>query len=272
MITAFQVPAFLALDRPARADSEAAATGRIGLGDRVGAIDDEPAGREIRAFDEFQHLRVARVGLVDQQDRGVEQFGGIVWRNAGRHADRDPRRTVGQQVREQAGEQFRLMILVIVGRAVIDGIFVETVHHIDRDLGQPRLGVPVGGGIIAVDIAEIALPVDERIAHRETLGEPHHRVIDRLVAVRMVFADHVADNAGALLVALRGIELQQPHRPEQAAMDGFQPVAKIGQRACGDRRQRIDEVPIAERAIERRIDDRVEGVFRVFDVCRHTPA
>ena len=50
---------------------------------------------------------------------------------------------------------------------------------------MPRFGVAHGGGIIAVDIAEIALPVDQRIALGEILREPHQRVIDRLIAVRM---------------------------------------------------------------------------------------
>ena len=68
-----------------------------------------------------------------------------------------------------------------------------------RDLGEARLGVAHGGGVIAVDIAEIALPVDQRIALREILREPHQRVIDRLVAVRMELADHVADHARAFL-------------------------------------------------------------------------
>ena len=118
--------------------------------------------------------------------------------------------------------------------------------------GQPRLGVAHRRGVIAVDIAEIALAVDERVAQREILGEADHRVVDRLVAVRMIFADHVADDAGAFLVAGGRIEPEQPHRPEQAAMDRLQPVAHVGQRAGGDRRQGIDEIALGQRLVERR--------------------
>ena len=71
-----------------------------------------------------------------------------------------------------------------------------------RDLGQARLGVAIGGGVIAVDIAEIALPVDQRVALREILREAHQRVVDRLVAMRVVLADDVADDAGAFLERL----------------------------------------------------------------------
>ena len=63
------------------------------------------------------------------------------------------------------------------------------------DLGQPRLGVAHGRGVIAVDVAEIALAVDQRIAHGEILRQAHHGVIDRRVAMRMVVAHDVADDA-----------------------------------------------------------------------------
>ena len=74
-------------------------------------------------------------------------------------------------------------------------------------LAEARLGVPVGRGGVAVDRAEVALPVDERVAHREVLGEADHRVVDDCVAVRVVLAEHVADDRRALAVARRG------HRP-----------------------------------------------------------
>ena len=149
-------------------------------------------------------------------------------RDAGRHPDRDPRRAVREQVGEQPGEQLGLLILAVIGGAVVDRILVEPVHQVDRDLRQPCLGVAIRRGVIAVDITEIALPVDERIPHRERLGEADHRIVDRLIAMRVVFADDVADDARAFLVPLRRVELQQPHRPEQPAMDGLQPVAHIG--------------------------------------------
>jgi hypothetical protein len=83
----------------------------------------------------------------------------------------------------------------------------------------------------------------------------------------MIFADHVADHARAFLVGAGRIELEQPHRPEQPAMHGFQPVADVGQRARGDRRQRVDEVALAQRGIEGRVDDGEVGGIRL-----HYPA
>ena len=61
--------------------------------------------------------------------------------------------------------------------------------------GEPDLGVALGRGRIAVDRAEIALPVDQRQAHGKFLRHAHQRVVDRLVAVRMVLTHRVADDA-----------------------------------------------------------------------------
>ena len=203
----------------------------------------------------LQERAIVDLGIVDQQHRRIEELAEIVRRDRCRHSDRDPARAVGEQVREQAREYLRLLLLAIVGRTEVDGAFVEPRHQLRRDRGQPRLGVAVGGGIIAIDVAEIALPVDERIPKREILREADHRVVDRLVAVRMIFTDDVADDAGGLLVGAGGIEPEKPHRPQQPAVDGLQPVADVGQRPRRDRRQRIDEVALRQRGVERGFDD-----------------
>ena len=124
-----------------------------------------------------------------------------------------------------------------------------------RDLGQPRLGVAHGGGIIAVDIAEIALPVDQRIALREILRQPHQRVIDRLVAVRMKLADDVADHARAFLERRAGIEPQLLHRVEQPPVHRLEPVARIRQRAVHDGGERIGEIALLQRIPQRDVLD-----------------
>jgi hypothetical protein len=53
--------------------------------------------------------------------------------------------------------------------------------------------------------------------------------------MRVIFADHVADHAGGFLERVGRVQLQLPHRPQQAAMDRLQPIAQIGERARGDR-------------------------------------
>ena len=63
------------------------------------------------------------------------------------------------------------------------------------------------------------------------------------------------------LKAGAGIEPQLPHRVEQPAMHRLQPVARIGQRALHDGRERISEVALLERLAERDLLD-VAGIRR----------
>ena len=188
--------------------------------------------------------------MLDQVERGVAELGGVVRRDRGRHADGDAGGAVGEQVGEGAGQDDRLVVLVVVGGAEIDGVLVDPLQQERGDLGQARLGVAVGGGVVAVDRAEIALAVDQLIALREILGEAHHGVVDRLVAVGVELADHLADDGGAFLVGVGGIELEQPHRMQDAPLHRLQPVARVGQRAVHDRRQGIGEVALLQRRLQ----------------------
>ena len=239
------------LDLPARAQAERAAAGRVGLGNRFGRIDDEAAGREIRTGHIFQQRLGARIGLLDEIERGVAQFGDIVRRNGCRHADRNALRAVGEQVRESRRQHHRLFRHAVIVRAEVDRVFVDAIEQEPRHVGQARFGVAVGGGIIAVDIAEIALAVDQRIARGEILGEPHQRVVDRLIAVRMEITHHVADDLRRFLERRARIEPKEPHAVEDAAMHRLQPVARIRQRAMHDGGERIGQIALLERLAQR---------------------
>src|SRR6185295_10963298 len=98
--------------------------------------------------------------------------------------------------------------------------------------------------------AEIALTVDQQIAHRERLRHADHRVVHGAVAVRMVFTDDVADDAGRLLVGLVPVVRELPHGVEHTAMHGLQPVAHVGQRTPDDHAHRIVEVGLPHLVFE----------------------
>ena len=194
--------------------------------------------------------------MPDEIQRRVAHLLHIMGRNARRHADRDAAGAVREQVREARGQNDRLLLLAIIGLAEIDRILVDAIEQRRRDRRQLGLGVAHRRRVIAVDIAEIALAVDQRIALREILREPHQRVVDGLIAMRVVFTDHVADDARAFLEAARGVEPELPHGVKQAAMHGLQPVAHIGQRAVQDGGERISEVALFKRILQL---DRLDG-------------
>ncbi len=92
----------------------------------------------------------------------------------------------------------------------------------------------VGGGAVAVDTAEIALAVDQRVTGGEFLRQAHQGVVNGGVPVGVVFADHVADDAGAFLESRSRVELQFSHRVQEPPVNGFKPVADVRQRPGDD--------------------------------------
>ena len=163
---------------PFGAGAERAAPGHVGFGDALLGIDDDAAGREIRTLDPFQQRLRFGIGLVDQMQGRVAQFGGVVRRDRGRHADGNALRPVGEQIRKTAGQHDRLFGLAVVIGAEFDAVLVDALEQQPRDLGHARFGVAVGGRIIAVDVAKVTLAVDQRIARGEILRQPHQRVVD----------------------------------------------------------------------------------------------
>ena len=104
--------------------------------------------------------------------------------------------------------------LVEVGNE-IDGFFFDVREHFLGDFRKARFGVPHGRRRIAVDRAEVALAVDQRVAHVEVLRQAHQRVVDRRVAVRMVFAEDFADDLRALAVGLASRSRPSSYMPNR---------------------------------------------------------
>ena len=161
----------------------------------------DAAGGKIRALDEFEQAAVLHVGIFDQRHQRAAQFAQIVRRDGGRHADRDAGRAIGQKIGKGGGKHHRLFVFAVIGGAEIDRVFVQPFQQRLGRFGEAAFGVAHGGGVIAIDIAEIALAFDQRIAQGEILGQAHQRFIDRQVAMGMIFADDIADHAGAFLEA-----------------------------------------------------------------------
>ena len=122
---------------------------------------------------------------------------------------------------------------------------------------SPIDAVPHGGGGVVAPRPEVALPVDQRVAHRPGLGQPHEGVVDRAVAVRVVVAHHLADHARALDVRAVGTEAVLPHRVQDAPVHRLEPVLDQRQSATDDHAHRVVDV----RALHLLLDvDRLDPV------------
>ena len=185
------------LDLGARPHEQAAAAGAVGLADAAAAADEAAVGKSGPGTSSSSSSTVMS-GLLDDGDGRVDDLAQVVRRDVGRHADRDAGRAVDQQVRQPRGQDRRLGLLVVVVGLEVDRLLVDVGQQLLADLLHAALGVAVGRRRIAVDRAEVALPVDERVAHGEVLRQAHQGVVAGGVAVRVELAEHVADHAGAL--------------------------------------------------------------------------
>ena len=201
-----------------------------------------PRGREIGPLNNLRQLVDADFRIVEIGDAGVDDFAEVMRRNVRRHADGDAARTVDEQVRKFRREYRRLLQLAVVVVAKINCLFVEIVEQERRYLGETGFRVALRGRRIAIDRAEIALAIDERDAHRKILREAHQRIVDRQVAVRVILAHHLADDACRLDVLLVPVEPHLVHREQDAAMHGLQSVAHVGQSARDDDAHRVVEI------------------------------
>ena len=89
------------------------------------------------------------------------------------------------------------------------------------DARHSNFGVTHGRRRIAIHRAEVSLPVDQHETHRKRLRHPHQRVINGGVAMRVIFTDYIADNAGRFFIGFVVIVTQFFHRKKDPAMHRF---------------------------------------------------
>ncbi len=203
---------------------------------------DQRRSGEIGAGDILDQLLRRDRRIVHVSKAGVDHFAKVMWRNIGRHANRDPARAVDQQIGKARRQHRRFLAAAIVVFGEIDGILVEIVEQAVGHPRQPRFGVTHRGRGIGVHRAEIALTVDQRHAHRPWLRHPGERVVDRTVAVRVIVAHHVADDLGAFAVRPSCDKPAFLTGEQDPAVHRLQPVTHIRQRAADDHAHRVVEI------------------------------
>jgi hypothetical protein len=243
------LPARQRLHRPARAQRDRAAPGLVGLAQLLGGRDDLSAAGKIRPRQALEDIVQRGARVPDDVRRGGRDLPQVVRRNARREADRDAEGAVQQAERHARRQQLRLVELAVVVPDEVDRALADLGQHQLGIARKARLGVAVGRGRVAVARAEVALSLDQRIAHRERLREVHHGVVGRAVAVRVVLAEHFADVARALGEAVRA---GLAHGVQDAALHRLEAVGNLRQRARLDGRDRVAEVGLGGVPLDRR--------------------
>gem|GEM_PF-1556613 len=225
-----------------RAHDHRAAPGLIGL-TQAALPHDLRAGREVRAGHVGHQLFDRDRRIVDVGAARRQHLAEVVRRDVGRHADGDAAGPVHQEVRKARRQHRRLAFGAVVVRDEVDRVLVEVLEQrLVGDALETRLGVAHRGRRIRVHRPEVALAVDQRHAKRPVLRHARQGVVDRGVAVRVVLTHHVADDARRLAVGLVVRVAAFVGRVEDAAVDGLQAVAHVGQRASHDHAHGVIEV------------------------------
>ncbi len=255
------------LDLPARAHLQAAAADFVGRRDFRVARDDLAAAREVRARHQLHQLRMRELRIADQRHRRGGHLAQVVRRDFGGQAHRDARGAVEQHEGQARRQQLRLLERAVVVRHEVDRALVDLVEQQLRDRREARFRVTHRRRAVAVARAEVALAVDQRVAHREVLRQAHQRVVGRLVAVRVVLAEHVAHHARRLHGLGVVAQAHLVHREQDPALHRLLAVADVGQRAALDHAHRVVEIGalgvVAERqrvAVVRRARRLIEKV------------
>src|SRR5207248_3535864 len=134
-------------------------------------------GRKVRSLYFLPKLRDRDVRLVDLGADRVDDLAQVVRRDVRRHANGDALRPVHQQVREPGGKHGRLLLVPVVVRDEVDGLFVDVAQELHGQGREPRLRVSRRAGGIAVDRSEVALRVDQGVAEGEVLGQADERIV-----------------------------------------------------------------------------------------------
>ena len=262
-------------DVPGAAEPDRSRPRSVDLLDLLGRVENLPAGREVGPLDVAAQLRVADILVVEQLHERRADLAEVVRRDVRGHADGDARRAVDQQVRQPRRQDDRFGLRPVVVGPEGDGRLIDFGEKLVADARQAAFGVAHRRRAVAVERAEVAGAVHERIAERERLRHPHQRFVERRVAVGMVAAHDVADDLRALAVLDVGGQVLLPHRVENAALHGLEAVADVRQRARRDDRERVVEIarlrrlvqrdvfgPLAAAREERRSDGRLAAIRR----------
>ena len=224
---------------------DGAATGTVRLHDAGTAVDDA-AGGEIRAGDMGHQLVNGEVAVFDQRQATVDNLGEVVRRDVGRHAHRDTGGAVDQQGGDLGGHDSRDHLGTVVVRHPVHGLFVQIGQQLVGDARHPHFGVTHGRGVVAVHRTEVALTVDQHVAHGEILRHPDDGVIHGAVAMRVIFTDYVTDHTGRFFIGLVPVVPQLVHCIQNAAVNRFQAITHIRQSSSYDHAHGVIQIGTLE--------------------------
>ena len=219
----------------------ASPTGLIG-GLNPGPAHDKSSCGKVGPGQVLHQFRKRRLRLVYEVDDRSGQLIQIVGRDIGRHAHGNACRAVEEKIRELSRQHRRLFQRAVVVGHKVDGVLLNVRQHLFCNLGETNFSVAHGRCRVSVNGTEVALSIDQRIAHRECLSHSDHGLIDGRIPVGMVLTHYVSDHTSGLLIGLIVSHALFIHGVENAPVNGLQPIPDIGQSSAYDHTHGVIDV------------------------------
>ena len=197
-----------------------AAAGQIS---RFGAAltQNQTTSRKIRPRNDIDQLIGRDVRIINISAAGINHFAQVMRRHVGCHADGDTVGTVDQQIRKTCRQNRRFLHAFIIVGHKVNRVVLNVFNQLVGDLGKSGFGITHSRGAVAVHGTEVALPVYQRQTHGKRLRHAHHSLINRAVAVRVVFTQNLADDTGRFAIRFGAVITVFIHRINNTAMHRF---------------------------------------------------
>ena len=242
-----------------RAQSHTARSAFVHREEVLARGDDLGLGRKVRTEYVLAEVCDRRLRFVNEPHAGGDDFAKVVRRHVGRHADRDSRRSVQQDVGKTGRQQLRLIERPVEVRIPLDGSLAQLPEQDLGESGELRFRVShrrEGLGIVRG--SPVSLTVNQRIPRREGLCEQYHRLVAGALPVRVKLAEDVAHGSSGFLVLRSRGQAELRHRVDDAPLHRLQTIADMGQGAIQNHVHRVVEIGLFGELLQRTSFDLLE--------------
>ncbi|GBD05328.1 hypothetical protein HRbin20_00909 [bacterium HR20] len=153
------------------------APGQVCFANTFVAVDD-PASRKVWCLDVLEQFLIADGRIRNERMKGSDNLPQVVRRDFRAHPNSDAFRTIDKQQGDSCRKNFRFLEGFVEVWAEINRVLVNIAENFHRDWCKAGFGVPHRCGCVVVNRAEVALPINQGIAHGPLLCHADHCVID----------------------------------------------------------------------------------------------
>ena len=211
------------------ANHDSSATGLKRISNARNTIN-STACREVRSFYILHQSLNVNLRIVDICHTTINHFAEVMRRHIRSHTYGNTTCTIHEQVGEAARQNGWFAKRVVEVQLHIHRILLDIAQHLFCKFGKTCFGITHSSCTIAVDWAEVTLPVNQRITHCPRLRQTHQRTINRTVAMRVILTHYLTYDTRRFLRRLIARITQLVHSEQHTAMHRLKTITHIRKR------------------------------------------